>query len=262
MAVLHSFFDESGKFHDHKVVAFCGFGASTSQLKEFDERWENQLRRTGMDALHMVKAHRYSEALGRKIGPQTLRERIKELKPFADCINEYLGLGVACVFEVSGYTAFPLRSKEIMGGSENPFYTQFLRTMVLLLSYAKSEEHITVMCDEDEETSWNCYSLLRRVKKINSEAKRKFSALIFADDKHFPALQAADMLSFLCRKEANYRFFGIPYEFRPLFLYLTAPRGASSLEWRGVFKDKAALRKLGVAIARSTPKRKKKLTKK
>ncbi|MFZ0283620.1 MAG: hypothetical protein WAL32_00175 [Terriglobales bacterium] len=39
MGILHSFFDESGKFQDHRIVAFCGLGASPSQLKDFDAQW-------------------------------------------------------------------------------------------------------------------------------------------------------------------------------------------------------------------------------
>src|SRR5271166_1007474 len=166
MAFLHSFFDESGKFKDHKVVAFCGFGASDSQLREFDAQWENQLRRCGMDALHWVDARRCGKRLGRNIGAQTLKERINDLKPFADCVNDYLGLGVANVFEVTGYTSFAQEAKNLLGGSENPFYVQFLRTVMLLAEFARPEENITMMCDEDEETAWNCYRLYRRVKQL------------------------------------------------------------------------------------------------
>jgi hypothetical protein len=202
MAVLHSFFDESGKFKDQEWVAFCGFGASPDQLRQFDEQWDRQLRRTGMDALHWVDARRYGKRLSKKIGPQTFTDRVNELKPFADCVNDYLGLGAACVFEVVGYTAFQLESKALLGNTENPFYIQFLRTMLLLAGYAKSGERITMTCDEDEETSWNCYRFYKQVKKVHKDTRKRFGAITFADDLHFPALQAADMLSFLCREQA------------------------------------------------------------
>lgn len=244
MGILHSFFDESGKFKDHQVVAFCGFGATRAQLKDFDEQWEKQLRRTGMNALHWVKARRYGKALSRKIGPQTLKDRMNELKPFADCINDHLGIGIACAFEVKGYTSFKQRSKELLGGSDNPFYIQFLRTMLLLVDYAKPEERISLTCDEDEETAWNCYQLYRRVKELKPNAGRKLIALTFANDLHFPALQAADMLSFLCREHAHARFYKTPYEYYDFFKYLTDPRGSSALEWRVAVKNRRALKKL------------------
>jgi hypothetical protein len=116
MSTLHAFFDESGKFQDHDVVAFCGFCASSSQLTDFDKQWNNQLRRTGMNALHWVKARRNGKPLSSKIGRQTLKERINELKPFADCINDYLVMGVAFAFEVKGYTSFVQNAKNLVGG--------------------------------------------------------------------------------------------------------------------------------------------------
>jgi Protein of unknown function (DUF3800) len=249
MTVLHSFFDESGKFKDHRVVAFCGFGASPTQLKDFDAQWENQLRRTGMDALHWVDARRYGKPLSKKIGPQTLTERINELRPFADCVNDYLGLGAACVFEVVGYTAFALESKALLGNTENPFYIQFLRTMLLLAEYAKSDERITMTCDEDEGTAWNCYRFYKQVKKVHRDIRKRFGAITFADDIHFPALQAADMLSFLCREQANLQFYGERYEYEDFFWYLTNPRGTSSLEWRVAFKNKVDLKRLDDTLA-------------
>jgi hypothetical protein len=254
MAILHSFFDESGKFQDHRVVAFCGFGASPSQLLEFDKQWDNQLRRTGMEALHWVKARRYGKALSRKIGPQTLKERIADLKPFADCINDYLGLGVATSFEVHGYTSFAQDSKNLLGGSDNPFYVQFLRTMMLLADYAKPEESISLTCDEDEETSWNCYRLYRRVKELDPNTGRRLAAISFADDIHFPALQAADMLSFLCREQALREFYGVDYEYHDFFRYLIRRRGSRSMEWRVVFKDEQALSKLDKSLSKQKEK--------
>jgi hypothetical protein len=244
MGILHSFFDESGKFQDHQIVAFCGFGASPSQLKDFDAQWENQLRRTGLEVLHWVKARRYGKRLSPKIGEQSLKERMSELKPFADCINDHLGIGVATAFEVKGYTSFAPKSKKLLGGSDNPFYVQFLRTITLLLDFAKAEESVTITCDEDEETAWNCYQLFKRVKKIDPLARRRLGAVTFADDVHFPALQAADMLSFLCREHAHAQFYETPYEYHEFFRYLTQPRGSSSLEWKVAIKNKRALKRL------------------
>jgi hypothetical protein len=255
MGILHSFFGESGKFQDHQVVAFCGFGASDTQLKEFDKQWENQLRRCGMDALHWVTARRCGKALGDNIGSQSLRERINDLKPFANCVNDYLGLDAACVFEVTGYTSFAQDSKNLLGGSDNPFYIQFLRTVMLLAEFARPEENITMVCDEDEETAWNCYRLYKRVKQIHPKVGRRLAAISFADDTYFPALQAADMLSFLCREQAKLQWFGESYEYQDFFRYLTDPRGTSSLQWRVAFKNKKDLQKLEKSLVRKKTER-------
>jgi len=248
MAFLHSFFDESGKFKDHKVVAFCGFGASDSQLREFDAQWENQLRRCGMDALHWVDARRCGKRLGRNIGAQTLKERINDLKPFADCVNDYLGLGVATVFEVEGYTSFAQGSKALLGGVDNPFYIQFLRTVLFLTAFAP-KENITMMCDEDQDTAWNCYQFYQGVKKAKPEVGRRLAALSFGRAVYFPALQAADMLSFLCREEAKRRWYQEPYEYLEFLDYLIGPRGSSSIQWQAAFMNKEDLQKLEKGLA-------------
>jgi hypothetical protein len=45
-----------------------------------------------------------------------------------------------------------------------------------LLDFAKAEESITITCDEDEETAWNCYQLYKRVKVIHPVARRRLAA--------------------------------------------------------------------------------------
>jgi hypothetical protein len=250
MGIFQTFFDESGKFGDHKVISLCGFGSKPSALKKFDEDWESQLRRTGMTALHMVDACRINKRLSPSIGAQTLKDRINELKPFADCVNNHLELGVANVFEVEGYTSFSVRSKKVLGGTEDPFYIQFLRTMQLVVDYVTTGERISITCDEDDNTAWHCYRLYTRVKKVHRAAGRAMVAITFANDEYYPALQAADMLSFLCRLQAYGQFYGTDYAFHPLFTYLTKPRGTSVTNWLVAFKNKADLAPLGADLDR------------
>lgn len=252
VGILHSFFDESGKFQDHEVVALCGFGASELQLRDFDKQWKSQLRRCGMDSLHWVKARRNGKPLGKNVGPQTLKQRINDLKPFADCVNDYLGIGISLAFEVTGYTSFAQDSKDLLGGVDNPFYVQFLRAVLFLSEFAAKDEGISMVCDEDEDTSWNCYRLYRRVKELDPRA-RKLCAIAFANDEFFPALQAADMLSFLCREQARLQWHGVRYDYEEFFRYLTDERGTSSVRWRVAFKNKSDLEKLESSLIKTKP---------
>jgi hypothetical protein len=45
MASLYAYFDESGKFKDHKIVSFCGFVADFQQSEAFAGDWRYLLRR-------------------------------------------------------------------------------------------------------------------------------------------------------------------------------------------------------------------------
>lgn len=163
----------------------------------------------------------------------------------------HVGIAFAC--EVKGYTSFAQNAKNLLGGSDNPFYIQFLRVVQLLLDLVKPKENISMTCDEDEETAWNCYRLYRRVKELQPEIGNRLAALTFANDQYFPALQAADMLSFLCREQARLQWYNHLYDYADFFQYLTEERGSSSLEWRVAFKDKEDLKKLETFLVRVSP---------
>jgi uncharacterized protein DUF3800 len=55
MAIIHAFFDESGKHKDHPVVTFCGVCAPQSKLQQFDDAWNGLLRHYGLSSLHMAQ---------------------------------------------------------------------------------------------------------------------------------------------------------------------------------------------------------------
>ena len=80
------------------------------------------------------------------------------------------------------------------------------------------------------------------------------AAISFADDTNFPALQAADMLSFLCREQAKLQWYGESYEYRDFFRYLTDSRGTSLLQWKVAFKNEADLKKLENSLTKKVPK--------
>jgi hypothetical protein len=128
-----------------------------------------------------------------------------------------------------------------------------LRVAQLLIDFAKREENISMICDEDEETAWNCYRLYRRVKELEPNAGKKLASLTFANDVYYPALQAADMLSFLCREQARLQWQGVSYEYQEFFQYLTNERDTSSLEWQVAFKSNKDLKKLEASLARMNP---------
>src|ERR1700730_4216854 len=53
MAVLIGYFDESGKFKDHEIVAFCGLIATFDYWDRFNQEWQYLLRHYGLKSLHM-----------------------------------------------------------------------------------------------------------------------------------------------------------------------------------------------------------------
>lgn len=255
MGILHGYFDESGKL-DKPVVAFCGFVASASKIQPFDDEWNSILRNYEMDFLTMKRAFRASVPLSPRIRKQSFAERIETLKPFADCIRKHFEFGSAIAIDVVAFKDMSPGAKKQLGKIENPHYLAFVQAMAGFQHHLRSDDRISFICDDDEETAWNCYQFYRRVRKIDPVSRKHFISISFAEDQAFPALQAADFLSALTRMRARYEFFGAPYDYSPLFDYLTAPQPL--FNWGVGFWNKAKLTawepKL---VARNHPQRRK-----
>jgi len=68
--------------------------------------------------------------------------------------------------------------------------------------------------------------------------RKKTASISFADDKYFPALQAADLMAFLTRHEARAQFYKKGRnEWLSLFDYLVRDRGAGKMRWLKMFAD-------------------------
>ncbi|HEV2491588.1 MAG TPA: DUF3800 domain-containing protein [Terriglobia bacterium] len=245
MAIWHAYFDESGKPHDQPVVTFCGVCGTRQAIDRFDEQWRLLLRRAGMRRLHTTRALRNSVKLGDHIPKQTVDERTDALKPFSDCINDHLEIGLVIASSVKGFQSLSAKAREKLGKTRDPHYVAFVRGMLALGEYIKGNDLINMICDDDMETAWNCYLHWRKLRRFRRFFDAEVISLTFADDEHFPAVQAADMVASLARLEARLRFYGQPYSYKRLFEHLTTERGASKMKWYPCFADEKKFRELG-----------------
>jgi hypothetical protein len=240
MAILHCYFDESGKHKDHPVVTFSGVCISELKLQQFDESWKALLRQYGLPWLHMKEVSH----LSRNVCPKMPRnqseiDRNNALIPFADCINQHFEYGLIQAMDVDGFNSLSKNAKFKLGHTEDPYHIAFVRGLLELINYVQGEDKLSIICDDDKDTAWDCYRHYRAVRRVHAEIREKTVSLTFADDKYFPALQAADMLAFLSRLEARLRFYNIPYSFKKIYLSLTNQRESGNTEWRAAFIDKA-----------------------
>src|SRR5258708_40027158 len=104
MAFFRSFFDESGKFKDHRVISFCGVVASPESYKSFNDAWDALLRTNMLTAFHTIHALKANRSLSPVIRSESPAERCESLKPFVDCILNNLDLGVSVTVDVTGYS--------------------------------------------------------------------------------------------------------------------------------------------------------------
>jgi Protein of unknown function (DUF3800) len=242
MGIFQVFFDESGKQSDHPVVTFAGVCAGESRLAAFDAEWNILLDKYGIGDLHMKKASDLNADLGPLMPPgQSFEERIEALKPFADCINEHLELGLIQAWDVKGFRAMDKKVKEGLGNTDDPYYLAFARAVAELVDYVGPDDPISLTCDEDEGTASTCYRHYLGLKEADDKIRDKVISLDFEDDCVVPALQAADLVAYLSRREARFMFYEQSYGLRPLFDYLTRKQPEGKMNWLAMFADENAV---------------------
>lgn len=223
MSVLHCYLDESGKFHDHSIVSLCGFVGKREQLLDFQIGWEDLLRSYGMPSFKMAKAVRFTQPLGKRRPATGLENRKAALSNFIECITDNLHVGVYVAVDVSGFQSLSEAQKKTMG--DEPPYLAFVRVMAEIVNYYKDPDfQLSVVCDDEQSYSPECYAILNKIRAKNSDYRRKIVSLCFADDKAFVGLQAADMFAYLTRCEAEHQLLGkAKHQFSPLFEQLAHP---------------------------------------
>lgn len=158
--------------------------------------------------------------------------------------------------EVTAFKSLSEKARRTLGSPDDPYYVSFMRGNLHLIRCLKDDDRLCLVCDDDLETALLCYGFYRAIRNSWPEAQKKLIALSFADDKYFPAMQAADMLAFLFRCEANQALYQDTYQWRRLFNVLTGDRGPQGIKWYELIGDTAKLKGLGDALeAANLPKR-------
>ena len=234
----------SAKHDQDPLIAFSAVSATVDRLASFDSAWRALLRSYELDSLHMERASRLVENVGYRFRKgDTVEERTEALVPFADCINQHLEMGVIQAWDVRGYNKLSAAVLKALGGTNDPFFLAFIRGLLAVEERTGDDDRISIICDDDPTTAWDCYVHFRALGKAAVSVAKKAVSLSFANDKHFPALQAADMVAFLTRHEANEQFNGVPNMWRELYDRLTTepepPWGL--MRWFRMYADEQKL---------------------
>jgi hypothetical protein len=105
--------------------------------------------------------------------------------------------------------------RQAMG--DNPFFTAFTRSLTAALEVTHTEDKISMICDDEEESAWPMYQLFRKVKILYPDAREKLQAITFPDDRWSFGLQPADLIVSLTRQEVAKRFLGLTTSTVPPF---------------------------------------------
>jgi len=116
--------------------------------------------------------------------------------------------------------------------------------LLAIKEYAGKDDVINVICDDDEVTAWDTYVHYRAIFKALPEIKGNFVGISFAKSQHYTPLQAADMVAFLVRREADARFWNKPNEYKRLADHLmtdSKPGSPGVMRWYAMFADEQQL---------------------
>ena len=232
MAIVHFFCDEGGKYQKDLVVSVSGVAAVRECLDAFHKDWQTLLRAYGLSELSMREAMKIERSVGTRLSSgQTLEKRQELLFPFADCINKYLEIGFIQGWSVVGYAKIPTEAKMLLGGANDPFQLAMIRGLMAIGQYARPDDHVNVICDDNLATAWDTYIHYREALKA-SEIDERFVGISFAKSFHYSPLQAADMVAFLGRKAAREKLYASPNDCKLLTDYLfTDPNPPAIMRW-------------------------------
>jgi hypothetical protein len=211
MAILSSYWDESGKFEDNNVISFCGLCLSPSKIERFEEEWRELLRRNGLPYLKTSDALREDRSLSDLVPAQSVSERIEVLKPFVSCLTEKFELGVAIAVNVEAFRRTKEHIKRQISGGEDPFYLAYLTAIAHFANYRQSSDPVALVFDDDEKTAKHCLTLYRKMKIEDADFRAALASITFADDRAYLPLQAADLLAGLVRLQSGFEFSDVPY---------------------------------------------------
>jgi Protein of unknown function (DUF3800) len=254
LAHLYAYFDETGGISSNRpVLVYGGFVDGHVHWTEFYNRWNELLRNYRIQKFRAVEALRYSQSYG-TMKPGTAKERAADIIPFIRAISEILEMGVCVAVDINAYmSADPIIRDSF---SQDPHYFAFYQLIVAMLRHYEIPRRyeIGIICDDEQQKSIRCYEMLKKMKLAYPEVKERVTSICFADDAGFPPLQCADLFAYISRREAEKRFFGMPYEYEELFSEFTrvAPDTGKHLHFISPFNDREALDKLAEELRKAT----------
>ncbi|HKW62306.1 MAG TPA: DUF3800 domain-containing protein [Candidatus Acidoferrum sp.] len=251
-----AFFDESGKFKDHKVISFGGVAGFNEEFVPFADDWGNLLYRNGLQVLSAKDAFNARRPLSQKNVRVGIRERVEDLLPFITCIRKHLSVVTGITIDVQAFKKLPSHFFQSYGN--DPVFMAFARALLKVVEFTPNRDKISFICDDEEQVAFPIYRLYRRVKTVYPAARNKLVGITFADDRVLFGLQAADLVAALLRLEAGKKWLHVSYDTRPLFHALSKSPEKQERIWEMsiAFGDKRTLIGLAESLKAEREKRK------
>jgi hypothetical protein len=195
MVIVKACFDESGKLADKDYVVFAGSVATASEWEVLSERWLALLKENGIAYLSMKEAFNFRGEFKGWRPRATERDRL--LVKLAETAQPFIGFHLSSPMSTKQFSALSAKEKAKL---VNHQYLGFETGIRATAQKANSPEmKIQVYCDSSDEYSRQCLDLYIKLRSKNQDLRERCIAITFAEDRYFPPLQLADMLSYCVR---------------------------------------------------------------
>lgn len=212
MAFEFVFLDESGHFTDSDYICLAGFMATNDDWNALCIAWRFLLReKWNLPAIHMKEI---MSPLGKSPAASwDIERKVEMLRDFILIIRKYTSVGFGCAIDAKHYRKV-VKDVEIIAHSQGlktrPFKAQvfcMVRVVRRIMDYldeikaSEDDRKISLIFDDDEQHSRQCYSMFCELKKRRPKIKGTIVGICFADDVYCYPLQAADILSYAACNE-------------------------------------------------------------
>lgn len=207
MAAIHLYCDESGKFERNDFTSFCGYIGNAGEWEKFSEAW-NQIRQFyQVPPIHMrgimhPEDNKEWLAVKTRCGTEWDTKRDEMLARLAMKVQEHTLICIGAVVDSGHFRSMP--DSTFKAKVEDPHYLAFqdvvLRSVDKVNWGDSDDRAIGFVLDDNEQTAVTCYQLLRKLKLLKPELKKRISGICFVEDSRYPGVQAADMIAYEARR--------------------------------------------------------------
>jgi hypothetical protein len=203
MAVLHAYFDESGKVSDTTTIAFCGILAYEDDWTGISRTWNIALKDAELPYVKMGDAMNWRGPFELWKKGESNREDLRDslLKGLVEESAKRLYNVGTVPYSASDFKALPEKEKRRY---RDPLYMCFESALKAMVHTAPAKHSIHLCCDNSEEYSGKCLELYQQLRQRNPELKRRFRALTFAEEEDFAGLQLVDIFAY-CQREIHWQ---------------------------------------------------------
>lgn len=242
---MHIFIDDSDTFRRNGYQCLAGLMASDTSWDRFNNRWEDLLRKYGLNVIHTAE-FLSGNGLYRDFH-HDYEMRLAILQEFMDVVRDEVQCGVFCAIDAGEYRETLAHAKKKLKPEEFLFRRILKRSFEYMIEI-RSIESIGVWLDDSDLTSTKFLSIWARTKRVWKLEKSMLGSIAFGDDRALYPLQGADLVAnILARSHA----IGVePWNGRSQFsrLFIHPETRAVATHIRGEIWEAKDLRRLQDAI--------------